>query len=235
MVTITIYLEGGVLPSLNDAAQTTNNSTRLREAFSKLLRQVFLEEDYNLEIKPSGGYKSAAKRFKELREDGKETVLLIDLDAPKTEKPAEEITILIKIKNEDDLEKWGDTAPEKIKSIAYDLVLNGVELGGGSMRIHQKDIQEKMFKLLKLTDEETQEKFGFFLKALEFGAPPHGGLAFGFDRIMMFLVGTESIRDVIAFPKTQQGSCLLTDAPSPVDRGQLGELMLSVRKTKIVE
>ncbi|MGK0290278.1 MAG: aspartyl-tRNA synthetase [bacterium] len=137
--------------------------------------------------------------------------------------------------DEDDLEKWGDTAPEKIKSIAYDLVLNGVELGGGSMRIHQKDIQEKMFKLLKLTDEETQEKFGFFLKALEFGAPPHGGLAFGFDRIMMFLVGTESIRDVIAFPKTQQGSCLLTDAPSPVDRGQLGELMLSVRKTKVVE
>lgn len=126
MVTITIYLEGGVLPSLNDAAQTTNNSTRLREAFSKLLRQVFLEEDYNLEIKPSGGYKSAAKRFKELREDEKETVLLIDLDALKTEKPKKlEELDLVDYVNEvffmiQEMEAWILSQPDKIEQFAQE-------------------------------------------------------------------------------------------------------------------
>lgn len=134
--------------------------------------------------------------------------------------------------NEDDLEKWETDDPARIKSIAFDLVLNGVELGGGSIRIHRKDIQERVFKLLNLSEEESKQKFGFFMDALEQGAPPHGGLAFGFDRIMMFLANTSSIRDVIAFPKTQQAACVLTEAPSEVDKLQLRELNISTRKTQ---
>lgn len=124
MVTITIYLEGGVLPNLNDAAQTNSNTSRLREAFSKLLRQVFLEEDYNLEIKPSGGYKSAAKRFKELREKEQETVLLIDLDGPKTEKPKrlEALDLVEHVKEVffmiQEMEAWILSQPSKIEQFA---------------------------------------------------------------------------------------------------------------------
>ena len=129
----------------------------------------------------------------------------------------------------DDLDKYAENSPEKIRSRAYDVVLNGVEIGGGSIRIHREDIQNKVFKLLKLTEEEIESKFGFLMKALSFGAPPHGGIALGFDRLMMFLLKTNSIRDVIAFPKTQKAGCLMTDAPSAVETDQLDELHIRVK------
>ncbi len=119
---------------------------------------------------------------------------------------------------------------EEIESIAYDIVLNGTELGGGSIRIHKEAIQEEVFKLLGIDEEEAQEKFGFLLDALKFGAPPHGGFAMGFDRMMMLISKKSSIRDVIAFPKTQKASCILTQAPSGVDNTQLRDLHIRLRE-----
>jgi aspartyl-tRNA synthetase len=121
-----------------------------------------------------------------------------------------------------------DTAPEKVKARAYDLILNGIEIGGGSIRIHRKDIQEKVFKILGISPKESMEKFGFLLEALEYGAPPHGGIAFGLDRLLRIIIGSSTIRDVIAFPKTQSTTCPMTGAPFEVEHFQLSELKIKL-------
>jgi aspartyl-tRNA synthetase len=133
---------------------------------------------------------------------------------------------------DEDIPKLKDH-PEFVKAKAYDLVLNGSEVGGGSIRNHLREIQSLLFEKLGMGEEEARERFGFLLEALEYGTPPHGGIAFGFDRLIMILSHSESIRDVIAFPKTQRGTCLMTDAPSRVDSKQLDELWIKVKDIKV--
>ena len=134
--------------------------------------------------------------------------------------------------NEEDIELL-DTAPEKVRSIAYDITLNGCEIGGGSVRIYQNDIQEKMFNVLGFTSEEANERFGFLLNAFKYGVPPHAGLAYGLDRLVMLMSKTDNIRDVIAFPKIKDASCLMTNAPDVVEDKQLEELFIQV--TEVAE
>ncbi len=121
-----------------------------------------------------------------------------------------------------------DSDPGAVRSNSYDLVLNGLEIGGGSIRIHESDLQERIFGLLGIDSQEAEERFGFLLEALRYGAPPHGGIALGLDRLVMMLAGSPSIRDVIAFPKTASAICLMTEAPTPVDGEKLAELGLVV-------
>jgi aspartyl-tRNA synthetase len=129
-------------------------------------------------------------------------------------------------------EDWLETDPGRCIAKAYDVVLNGVELGGGSVRIHREEVQSKVFRALKIDAEEARAKFGFLLDALQYGAPPHGGIAIGLDRFVMLMSGAESLRDVIAFPKTQRAQDLLTNAPSPVDEKQLRELHIRLRNVQ---
>jgi aspartyl-tRNA synthetase len=122
-----------------------------------------------------------------------------------------------------------DTDPGKVRANAYDLAMNGVELGGGSIRIHDRGLQARMFELLGFTPEQAQAQFGFLMNAFEFGAPPHGGLAFGLDRLVATMGGSDSIRDYIAFPKNNSGRDVMIDAPSPIDAIQLNELGIQLK------
>ena len=125
-----------------------------------------------------------------------------------------------------------EKSPDKVKSRSYDLVLNGMEIGSGSIRIHNQQLQERIFNIIGIGKEEAHKRFGFLLEAFQFGAPPHGGFAFGIDRLLAILAGESSIREVIAFPKTSAAFCLMTGAPSDVDEKQLKELGLEIKKKR---
>jgi aspartyl-tRNA synthetase len=133
--------------------------------------------------------------------------------------------------HERDMEKL-ESDPGAVRALAYDIVLNGTELGSGSIRIHRQDVQKKIFRALGMSEEEARSRFGFFLEALEYGTPPHGGIALGLDRIVMILVGAESLREVIPFPKTARAVDLMVDAPTPVSEAQLRELGVVVKKAE---
>ena len=155
-----------------------------------------------------------------------DTKSLISVHHPFTAPVPEDAHIVLEGAASAELTPEQQTALRGVRSDAYDFVLNGVEIGGGSIRIHDSAMQQAIFRLLKITDEEAQNRFGFLLRGLEYGAPPHGGIAFGVDRVLMLGLKRNSIRDVMAFPKTQKGTCLMSGAPSTVDEKQLRELYL---------
>jgi len=166
-----------------------------------------------------------------IKEDQYRFVWILDfplLEYDETEKRYVAVHHPFTAPRDEDIPKLRDH-PEQVRAKAYDLVLNGLEIGGGSIRNHLKEVQSLLFEKLGMGQEEAQERFGFLLEALEYGTPPHGGIAFGFDRLVMIISHSESIREVIAFPKTQKGSCLMTDAPSRVDPKQLDELFLKLK------
>ena len=172
-----------------------------------------------------------AKRLNLIKEDDFAFVWITQfplLEYNQTEKRLEAVHHPFTAPMEEDIPLLNDH-PEKARARSYDLVLNGVEIGGGSVRIHNMSMQEEMFNILGISREEADRKFGFFLEALRYGAPPHAGMALGFDRLVALMTGVESIREIIAFPKTQRATCPLTDAPSKVDERQLGELGLSLK------
>lgn len=182
----------------------------------------------------------AAKQYKsdkpDIRKDGEEFAFVWIVDFPmfkynEEEKRWESEHHPFTSVKEEDMPYLEKEEYAKVKARSYDLVLNGNEIGSGSVRIHKKDMQEKIFDIIGLDKNEAQERFGFLLEAFEYGAPPHAGAAYGIDRLVAILAGLDSIRDTIAFPKTQRGNCLMTDAPSPIDQGQLEELgLMTIKK-----
>jgi len=211
-------LEAG-FQALWEAAGAGDNDLLLLVA-DKEHKALSLLGNIRLEFKPEGLSDSGLYKFLwvtdfPLFEWSEEEQRLTSMHHPFTSPRAEDVALL-------------EEAPERVKAQAYDLVLNGVEIGGGSIRIHDLAVQRRIFKILGLSPEQAEAKFGFFLKALEYGAPPHGGIAHGFDRIVMLLAGEESIRDVIPFPKTTSSLSLMTESPSEVDDRQLKELGLKL-------
>jgi aspartyl-tRNA synthetase len=209
-----------------------------------LLKEIF-KEIKGIEIKipfPRITHREAIKKYNsdkpDIRkdpQDPKEVALLWVVDFPlfaynTEEKRWESEHHPFTSLNKEDIKYLESKEYDKIRSRSYDLVLNGNEIGSGSVRIHDRMLQEKIFEVIGLSQKQAQKRFGFLLKAFEFGAPPHAGVAYGLDRLVALLMGFESIRDAIAFPKTQGGNCLMTEAPSDVDEGQLKELGLTVIK-----
>jgi len=182
----------------------------------------------------------AAEKFKsdkpDLRKDGEEFAFVWIVDFPmfkynEDEKRWESEHHPFTSVKEEDLAMLKSDDFSKVRARSYDLVLNGSEIGSGSVRIHKKDMQKKIFDIIGLDKKEAEQRFGFLLEAFEYGAPPHAGAAYGVDRLVAILTGLDSIRDTIAFPKTQKGNCLMTDAPSPIDQGQLEELgLMTIKK-----
>ena len=186
------------------------------------LGELRLEVARRLDLIPAGEWQALWVTEFPLFEYDDENQRLVAVHHPFTSPLEEDLALL-------------ETAPEQVRAQAYDIVLNGVELGGGSIRIHDQELQKRMFKLLGLGPEVVEERFGFLLEAFQYGVPPHGGIAYGLDRMVMLLAEQSSIREVIAFPKVQNSSCLLTSAPSAVDERQLEELGLILRDLPLIE